>query len=457
MTRFVAVLDIGKTNVKLVLHDHATGADLFVRTTPNRVLAAPPYPHFDTEAIWNFALAALKDCARDHAVDAISVTTHGGSIVVLGKDGVALPVMDYEWGGVEAVGAEYDRIRPGYSETFSPRLPGGLNAGMQLLYLETRHAEAFANAAAIMPYPQYWAFRLTGVAACEATSLGSHTDLWAPREGGFSSLVTARGWDRLMPELRSAFDALGPVRPEIAAATGLDPATPVHCGIHDSNASLLPHLMRRDPPFAVISTGTWVIVFAPGGSLDGLNAERDGLANVDAFARPVPSARYMGGREFDLMTGGKPETPDPETVRRVIEHGPMVRPGWVPGCGPFPHAVAGWSAEPADAQERTAAAGLYAALMTAESLGVAGASGPIIVEGPFARNELYCEALEQITGRAVLRAAGATGTSAGAALLALGREATGSLGEEKGTVGVYDLTGVEGYAERWRAMVRGVM
>jgi L-fuculokinase len=29
-------------------------------------------------------------------------------------------------------------------------------------------------------YPQYWAWRLCGAAASEATSLGCHTDLWHP-------------------------------------------------------------------------------------------------------------------------------------------------------------------------------------------------------------------------------------------------------------------------------------
>ena len=66
-----------------------------------------------------------------------------------------------------------------------------------------------------------------------------------------------------------AYDVRGVVpdtiTPEVAQATGLDPATPVICGLHDSNASLLPHLLARRPPFTVLSTGTWVIVFAVGG------------------------------------------------------------------------------------------------------------------------------------------------------------------------------------------------
>jgi len=46
------------------------------------------------------------------------------------------------------------------------------------------------------------------------------------------------------------------------------------------------------------------------------------------------------------------------------------------------------------------------------------AAGPIMIEGPFATNQLYCEALATLTGRQVKCCTGTTGTSSGAALLA---------------------------------------
>ena len=84
----------------------------------------------------------------------------------------------------------------------------------------------------------------------------------------------------------------------------------IFCGIHDSSASLLPHLKERDPPFAVVSTGTWVILFAVGGDIDQLDPNRDTLANVSAFGDPVACARFMGGREFERLTGGDATTAD---------------------------------------------------------------------------------------------------------------------------------------------------
>ena len=40
----IAVIDIGKTNAKVVLVDAATLSEVAVRTTPNGVVDAPPPP-----------------------------------------------------------------------------------------------------------------------------------------------------------------------------------------------------------------------------------------------------------------------------------------------------------------------------------------------------------------------------------------------------------------------------
>ncbi len=210
----------------------------------------------------------------------------------------------------------------------------GLNLGAQLHWQARTFPEGFARVRHILMYPQYWSFRLTGVAASEATSLGCHTDLWAPARGDFSSLVDRMGWRGLFPPLRPAAAVLGPLRPEVAAATGLPEGTPVISGIHDSNASLVPHLDAPQPR-AVLSTGTWMIAMALGGRQVRLDPARDLLVNVNARGEPVPTARYMAGREFDEITDGHAVTPDEATLARVLAEGVMALPSLHPGTGPF--------------------------------------------------------------------------------------------------------------------------
>ena len=425
--RFVAVFDIGKTNAKLALHDLASGQDVFVESQPNTVVASDPYPHYDVEGLWRFLTAALKRAGKAAPIDAISVTTHGASIALVGGDpdgpngGLVLPILDYESDAPEASRAAYDAVRPAFSETFSPRLPNGLNVGAQLFWLEATYPRAFAKARHALTYPQYWTRRLTGVAASEVTSLGCHTDLWMPGKRRFSSLIVDRGWQRLFPQMRAAFETLGPLRRTLAPDLGLgERPIPVLCGIHDSNASLLPHLLTRSAPLTVLSTGTWIIAMAVGGSLDRLDEARDALANVDVFGTPLPSSRFMGGREFDLLTGGQTVVASDGEIAALEAKGVTIRPTFAPGTGPFSSSKGEWSVDPGSltAGERTAAASIYCAELSATMLELTDAGGPTIVEGPFARNRLFLARLAATTRRTVEASVNATGTTAGAAMLA---------------------------------------
>ncbi|WP_102224916.1 FGGY-family carbohydrate kinase [Acidimangrovimonas sediminis] len=448
--RHVAVIDIGKTNAKLALVDLSTLTEIAVMTRPNPVLPGPPYPHYDVEGHWAFLLGALASMQRDHGIDAISVTTHGASAALIDAEGgLAAPVLDYEHDGPDAMTGTYDALRPGFGATGSPRLPRGLNLGAQIHWLMARDPGLAARTARIVTYPQYWGFRLTGVAASDVTSLGCHTDLWLPREGRVSELPARLGIaDKLAPPRRPS-EVLGPLRSDVAARTGLAPGTPVHCGIHDSNASLLPYLQDHAAPFAVVSTGTWVVAMAVGGAPVTLDEGRDTLINVNGLGAPVPSARFMGGREYEML--GAPDGATPAGIAGALAREAMLLPAVVPESGPFPGRRMRWSVPEAglDPATRAAAVAFYLALMTAECLGLAGAAGPVIVEGPFAANLPYLRMLGAATGRPILRSASRTGTSAGAALLAA-RPGDATARPDLRPVGDTDDPALRSYARRWR-------
>ena len=454
----VAVIDIGKSNAKLALVDEVTLSVVAIRTTANTVSNDAPYPHYDVERLWHWIVGGLAAFAKDAEITTISVTTHGACFVLLAGDALALPVLDYEFIGPESVHEAYAKARGEFAETLSPDLPNGLNAGRQFFWQSRTYPAEFAAADAILPYPQYWAWRLTGAKAAEATSLGCHTDLWNPRSGTYSRLAAGEGWDRLFPPLAKPWDTVGAILPEIALATGLSPQTRVVAGIHDSNASLLPHLLSRRQPFAVLSTGTWMVVFAPGGSLDGLDPKRDCLANVDAFGHAVPSSRFMAGREFETIAGGAAE-PTQGAVTRALDDMTMALPTFARGTGPFGASNGRWMrkgsalADPATLAPptRIAAASLYAALVTETCLDLAGAQGPIIVEGPFARNALFLGALAQRVPRPVIVRPDATGTTEGAALLAAGANAKPEHRADPPPIAPLDID-LSAYAEEWQRL-----
>ena len=447
----VAALDVGKTNVKAVLFDEA-GAMLAERSQPNGPLAPDaqwPYPRLDVDAIWVFALKALAELNRVSPITAISISTHGASGVLVDDNGPSPPPMDYEFSGFEELDAEYDAIRPAFEETLSPRAPLGLNVGRSVYYYERRYPELFAKARAFLLYPQFWFWKLTGELASEVTSLACHGDLWRPREARLSSLVESRGWAPLFPPRRNAWDS-SPILPEVAAQAGLSPDVRVHCGAHDSNLSLVPHIQSRTDPFSVVSTGTWVILMAVGGT-GALDPVWDQLANVDVLGRPTPCGRFMGGREFAVLAGANPARIGAEEVAQVVASGTLALPAFSDAGGPF------WNRkgriegpEPATAEGRTALATLYVALMTELMMTQLQAPGDWIVEGGFVRTPAFAHVLAALApGRRVLVAATTAGPAEGAARLAhWGRPQPAP---ECRQAEPWDVPGLRDYAARWRA------
>lgn len=449
----IGVLDIGKSNVKLVVLGE-DGSTLLTCRRPNPVLPGPPYPHVDAEAIWAFAREALAEAARTHRITDLVTTAHGATGALVDDEGLVLPILDYEHPAPFDEDLSYRAIRPPFAEIQSPDMACGLNFGRQAWWQSRRFPEAFARVRHVLMYPQYWAWRFSGVAAGELTSLGAHADLWEPARRRYSSLVERAGWAHMLPPIRPAHAVLGPVRPELAAELGLPSDCRVICGIHDSNASLTPHLLARRAPFTVVSTGTWVIIMAVGAQAR-LDEERDTLANVNLFGDPVSTARFMGGRDHETIVPAGSPPASAEDVAAVVAARCFVFPCLVQSCGPFPDSVGGIEGLcPAGAGMRPALAALYLALMMDQCLAMIGAAGDTIVEGSFAANRMVTGLLAALRrGGRVLVSPDATGTSQGAALLARwGRSHPPPVTD---AVQPLEIAGLAAYKAEWLARVQG--
>ncbi|WP_153479844.1 FGGY-family carbohydrate kinase [Segnochrobactrum spirostomi] len=417
----VAVLDIGKTNAKVVVADPETGRELSSAVRPNAPLPDAPYRAIDADAIEAFVLAALAAAPDRARIGAIVPVAHGACAALADETHLVLPVMDYEEPALETVADAYRAERDPFALTGSPFVPLGLNLGRQLYFLETRFPQAFQTATRLLFWPQYWSWRLTGVATTEVTSAGCHTDLWSPAAAGFSPLAERRGWARLAPPLVGAGDVVGKISPAVAAATGLSPSVSVLSGIHDSNASFLRHRLARPAgdPFVVVSSGTWIILLASGIPSHGLDEAHDCLVNVDALGEPTPTARFMGGREYAAIAGDGAPNPTADDLDAVFAAGAMALPAFVATGGPFTGRTGEIrDAEGLSASGRAALASLYCALVTDVSLDLLGARGPVVIEGPFAENPLYPGLLAALREDPVMVSGDRAGTIGGALALA---------------------------------------
>jgi L-fuculokinase len=443
----IAVFDVGKTNAKLTLIDPALGQEIWSARRANETVHGPASRELDVVAIEAWLLDALRSAPQRERVAVIVPIAHGAAAVVVDPAGEIVFAPDYEDPCFDDVEANYLPLRDHYSLTYSPNLPQGLNLGRQLFYLQTRCAELFRRAAHVLLYPQYWSWRLSGRMAAEVTSLGTHTDLWRPHEQTYSLLARKQGWARMMPPRRRATDRLGRIKPDVAAATGLDESCEVACGIHDSNASYLRFLMDRErEAFTVVSSGTWTIVMANRGDLRRLVEERDMLANVNAFGAPVATARYMGGREYEAIarSGGEPTI---DALIEILSGSSMALPSFA-SAGPFAGKRGRIEGiEPVHGTQRAALATLYSALMTTLLIESLGAGGEIFVDGPLARNPLFAKLLAGcVPGGTVRIYPEGGGTRVAAHLAGLPSSVAGMMQ----TVAPLRLPGLLEYQANWR-------
>lgn len=448
--RHIAVFDVGKTSCKLALLKGADFTEIEVLRQEFSVLAGPPYPHLDTDAMWSFLCDSLAKFETRHGIDALAITTHASTAGLVDADGLVLPILDYEYEIPAGVAGEYDVLRPEFENTCSPRMPGGLNLGAQLHFLRSAFPKEYASAVFFLTFPQYWSWRLTGVARSERTFLGAHSDLWLPKKGVFSSLVGSVFPKRMFAPIALASET-SPANEIAAIATGLKPGTPVTSGIHDSNASLLPWL-DMGGAMSVVSSGTWTIVMSIGGTLDRLDPARDMLANVDVRGHPIPTAKFMGGREYEMLTSGAVGEIGVSDIEAVIANDTCPLPGRISGVGPFPSGPAGWTGSPPETDHaKIAGATLYLALMSDTCLSLAGTGVRVVIEGPFARNTVYAQLLAALIDCPVHISLDTTGTATGAAML-LGVGQPAALGSP---VGPMEIEGLAAFRDRWRTLSAG--
>jgi sugar (pentulose or hexulose) kinase len=398
----VVVLDVGKTLVKLTLWGEETGALSRRRTLPNRSVAMGRYSALDPAHIEGWLAETLAEFARFGPIAAIIPVSHGAGVAVIRDGALACPPMDYESPVFAEERALYDAMRDTFSITGSPILPNGLNLGVQLHRLEGWNL--LRDGDCLVPWAQYWSWLLSGEAASEVSSLGCHTDLWAPAEAGPSPLSLRRGWSNWFAPLKKAGEVIGALSAGWGRRTGAVGNVSVHCGVHDSNAAL--HAVRGFPEIGdreltVLSTGTWFVAMRstsdPVG-IETLPEGRDCLVNVDTAGRPVPSARFMGGKEIELLCGGDCEdffasSDAAEALSAAQRADAMILPTFAPGVGPYPGGKGRWLNEPADKLARVGAIALYAALVADKSLELIGARERVVVEGRFAGQAAFVSAL----------------------------------------------------------------
>lgn len=447
----VAVIDIGKTNKKVILFDQ----DL--RLVADRQKPFPSVPGSDgfqvepVEAIEAWIWETLGELYREHPFRAISVSTHGATWALIDDQGLTAPVIAYDTALTEHQQADLDAafytlagpLEKLQEETATCDLPLLINPAKALLLLEQRRPGTLARSQHLINYPQYWGWRLTGKIGAEPTYTANHSFLFDIRRRQASSAAKALGAAHLVNcDLKQPWDQLGLVSAAVQKQTGL-PAIPVTLGIHDSNAALLPYLVAMDGhDFVLNSTGTWCV------ALHRVNEVRyrpeelgqKVIFNLDAFGHLQKSSFLMGGQDYGLyhdLIGGERAPFDAARLNAALARtGDMFLPGAFPSQFPKVHGGAteggkefslndlragrkpSWMADPVLAHDLLIA-GLALQSEVALRRCDLGAKTEIYVEGGFRNNPIYLAVLTALFADAEVSCTSlAQATATGAAMLA---------------------------------------
>ncbi|WP_407155118.1 FGGY-family carbohydrate kinase [Bradyrhizobium sp. STM 3557] len=440
----LAVLDFGKTNSKLFVFAQDGRIIDEHRSKPNWKRKGD-FSILDEASLYAWAVSVATDAVQRHGVEGLMVSGHGCTFALVGDNGLTHPILDYEQEPPADIAAQIDRRLPDFTETFSPRLPLGFNVGRHMLWLKAVDPNAFAAATFILGYPQYWSWRFGGRPVSEMSYLGCHSHLWAPRNRDFSSLVDTEGWRRQMPPFARAGAVIGEQRFGRASQP-----IAIHNGVHDSNAALYAYRRQQLGSLTVVSTGTWVVVLNPDCPLDALDSNRDMLVNVDVDGGPVPTIRFMGGREFAAISGDWQGVISPDAIQRVIDAGMMALPSFAPG-GPMPHRRGELIGRSPAAEERAAVALLYVALMIDLSLDLIRSSNTVIIDGGLNTGGLLASLVAALRpGQAFMQGATLEGSATGAAALAFESVGRAFAAEAPEPVRAARFTGLDGYRDDWR-------
>lgn len=353
----IAVLDVGKTNKKTIIYDPELRIVDSVYKTFEPV-EQDGIPVEDLTSIEDWFLSQLKEFGTKYPIRIISVTTHGATFVCVGADGrPSVPVVDYTYEPGDDFHHEFYQLAGDKHQlqrtTATLELKALINPAKGIFFAQKTYPEGFEKTEHILLYPQYYGFRLTGNPAADYTYAGCHTYLWDFAANDWSVVADKLGIRDLLPaDVRKPYEMLGPISAEVAEKTGLDASTMVTLGVHDSNASLLPYLVKKTEDFVLNSTGTWCVAMHPGDEVRFAEEEigKSVFYNISPLANPVKTSILMGGLEFETYTdilkplhSDAPFPPfDPEVYRRVIsEKRLFILPGVVQGSGQFPDAVTG--------------------------------------------------------------------------------------------------------------------
>ncbi|MCX8170431.1 MAG: FGGY family carbohydrate kinase [Candidatus Bathyarchaeota archaeon] len=430
MDKVIAAFDIGKSNKKFIVFSDDL-KPIYSESTRIDEVKSGGILCDDAESIVSWMKDRLSHAARKWRIKAMSVATFGATIANLSKGALRLPVISYNQEIDKSIRekfyGEFGSPLELYLSTGTPPYGQLLNAGIQIYWIRECFKEAFNEIDEVLFLPQYLTYMLSGFRASEITSIGCHTYLYDVRRNGWSHIAENLMFNARSPRMVDVWGSLG-------EAYFSGQKISVSPGIHDSNACLLPYLIRGRE-FLLASTGTWCVFMHPGEEFSPKSDDlhRDVLYYIDPYGRPVRSSRFKGGFEYDYYTAiirGKffvnldNISFDENILNSILtRREDFIAPGLVEGSGQFQRSKARIIGDSFNrgAREAYHLLNLYLAVESYVAINLIAEKKKldIVVQGGFAKNNIYLSILSALFPESrILKSSFPEATGLGAAICA---------------------------------------
>lgn len=291
----IAVFDIGKTNKKLFLYDHALQTVFEKSLVLPEIVDEDNFPSEDINSLRSFVVNEFDAVLEDprYLVKGVNFSAYGASLVYLDQNGkVITPLYNYLKPYPKPLQESFYSHYGGeneFSRSAASPVLGSLNSGMQLYRLKYEQPEIFKRVAHVLHLPQYLSWLITGKFYTELTSIGCHTNLWNFDKQTYQQWLSEEGILTLLPEMVPSSSVVHVDYKGKNIAVGI--------GLHDSSSALIPYLKQRETNFMLLSTGTWCISLNPfnHSPLTEEELKNDCLCYLQTNGNPVKAARYFGG------------------------------------------------------------------------------------------------------------------------------------------------------------------
>ena len=395
------VFDIGKTHVKSILFSFNGKIIKEYSQNHNFIKKNNNINILEVDKIFEFVLKFIKLMSKNFIVNKIIFTTHACiSLIYLNeKNNIFLPVIDYENSFDERFEKNYLKSQKcKFDETLTPNLSKGLVLSKLIYYYIYKMKNKFKLVQSIIFYPQYFAWRLSGVKSSEITYLGCHSDLWSFKKKNFSNFVFKNNLQKKIPTIHKSWDRLGKIKKEIIVKTNVYKNCKIYCGAHDSSASYYLYEKKFNEPFTLISTGTWIVIFNKKMNLNLLSEDNEIFAKLNIYGKKIPVIRFMGGREYLKILNKKTSVnKSKKNINYFFKKKIFVVPAFAEG-GPFKknkgriinHGLID------SLLEYNNLASLYIALITDYCLNKIDSKNSIIIDGGFTKNKFFLNYLSAL-------------------------------------------------------------